>query len=1337
MKTLRFILLLLPAVFSPGLIQAQTTDPFDPNANGNVFVVAGQPDGKMLVGGSFTSIGGIARNFLARMNADGSLDSDFNPGANGSVWHFAVQTDGKILVGGSFTSIGGQTRNNIARLNADGTVDSGFNPNCNGMIGCMAVVGDGKILIGGDFTTVGGQTRNYIARLNIDGSVDSSFNPNANNGVRCIAWDSSGKILLGGGFTSIGAQTRNYLARINQDGTLDSGFNPGANNAVVTMAIQSDGKILVGGDFTTIGGQSRSRMARLDANGVVEAGYNPNSNNSPLSFALQADGKVVVGGAFINIGGLSRQYLARLNVDGSADTSFLANADLFVNALYLQRDGKVCVGGIFNNIGGVTRNRIARLNNNSAVSTIMVTGASQIDWQTGGTTPEMHQVVFESWNGSAWSTLGVASRVAGGYRLSGLTLPASGQIRARGRTTGGYRNGSSNMIEQVTSYAPPLTVASVTPSVGSITGGTSVTITGTGFTGASAVTFGGTPAASFTVNSDTSITATTPARAAGTVDVSVTATAGSGTGTGLFTYYGPPVADFIASPNPAMPNQMINFYGYYSSQSAPGGSITVYQWNWGDGSPAGSGATPDHYYPLFGSYQVTLTVTDNFGQTASKTSTVMVNQGNTAPVANAGGPYTIRVGQSLVLDGRASTDPNLAQGDSIVEYAWDLDNNGTYGDVMGANPTVSWSSLQFAAGTYTIKVRVKDSFGLTSIASATLTINPLPTTTPTAATGITTTGATLNGTVNANGTPSTVTFEWGTTTGYGNSIAATPSSVSGNTATAVSAALTGLAPHTTYYFRVRATWIDGSVTAGSNTFTTANTPPTFAGYSVSTAYQTAATISLAKLLTAAADADGDALSVTAAGPASTQGGTAVLQSGSILYTPPAAFSGTDSFSVTIADGYGASVSGTVTVSVAPNPNSGGQGVNPPQITMPGNGTALIASQGIPGRTYMVQRSTNLSSWATIGTVTAASNGAVSFIDPSPPQPSAFYRLGRNVPEMNFWGNGSDGALTTTGNVSFASVQDGDVVVKQFTNLTINAGHTVTTSNRCRGLVIYVNGDCTINGTLSMTARGANVDPTQPNSIAATGIRLARSKYGANETLSASDLGGTGLGGVGSAWRTAEANQLGISGTGRIYTISREGGAGGAARFVPNGGTQTSGLSGDTGTNGTGGGASGGSAHGTSGAGSAGTCFSGGSGGGGANGPAGIVAGSGSPFGGSGGAGAYHASFGTGGGAGNPGGFGYSPGLSGGTGTGGLLILMVKGNLVIGSSGAIRSEGTPGGSNAAGTNAVASGGGSGGGRIIVLHSGTISQTGTISANGILGGGSAPGGNGAITIDRIDP
>src|SRR5207248_4876919 len=114
-------------------------DGFDPNANGSVLAVVVQPDGKILLGGNFTTLspnGGAAvtRNRIARLNPDGTLDTNFNPNANLDVNTIAVQADGKILVGGFFTSMGGQTWNHIARLNANGTLDTSFNPNANGAV---------------------------------------------------------------------------------------------------------------------------------------------------------------------------------------------------------------------------------------------------------------------------------------------------------------------------------------------------------------------------------------------------------------------------------------------------------------------------------------------------------------------------------------------------------------------------------------------------------------------------------------------------------------------------------------------------------------------------------------------------------------------------------------------------------------------------------------------------------------------------------------------------------------------------------------------------------------------------------------------------------------------------------------------------------------------------------------------------------------------------------------------------------------------------------------------------------------------------------------------------
>jgi uncharacterized repeat protein (TIGR03803 family) len=175
------------------------------------------------------------------------------------------------------------------------------------------------------------------------------------------------------------------------------------------------------------------------------------------------------------------------------------------------------------------------------------------------------------------------------------------------------------------------------------------------------------------------------------------------------------------------------------------------------------------------------------------------------------------------------------------------------------------------------------------------------------------------------------------------------------------------------------------------TITEVNEAPTFAGYSASTPFQKAVSISLGKLLAKATDVEADALSVDSAGPSSTQGGTAVIQSGSIRYTPANGFSGVDTFPVTLTDARGASVIGTVTVNVQINTGIGG---NTPVLTSMSGGRMGIGFQGIPGRSYQVQRSTDLNNWTTLSTVTAAANGAVTFIDDSPPPGSGFYRLRR-------------------------------------------------------------------------------------------------------------------------------------------------------------------------------------------------------------------------------------------------------------------------------------------------------------------------------------------------------
>jgi uncharacterized delta-60 repeat protein len=175
-----FLLFSLMVFVLPGISYAQSAkDGFNPDANSSVSALAVQGDGKILVGGDFTSIGGGSRNYIARLDAGGILDTGFvDPNPDGIVNSLALQPDGKILVGGNFFHIGtGQVqRNHLARLNADGTLDTGFvdDPNENGSVYSLALQPDGKVLIGGDFTHIGGQPRNHLARLtNTDAALQT------------------------------------------------------------------------------------------------------------------------------------------------------------------------------------------------------------------------------------------------------------------------------------------------------------------------------------------------------------------------------------------------------------------------------------------------------------------------------------------------------------------------------------------------------------------------------------------------------------------------------------------------------------------------------------------------------------------------------------------------------------------------------------------------------------------------------------------------------------------------------------------------------------------------------------------------------------------------------------------------------------------------------------------------------------------------------------------------------------------------------------------------------------------------------------------------------------
>ena len=182
-----------------------------------------------------------------------------------------------MLIGGQFNGFNGFGRTNIARLEADGNVDTTFDPGTgtagavSGTVYSIALQGDGSVLIGGYFTSVNGVARKHVARLHPNGSVDISFDPGAavaedNAIVESVAGQLDGKVLIGGYFNNSGTN----IARLNSNGTVDAAFAPGSTSSgIQSIALQRDGGIVIGGAFTSYNGTSRVGVARLYAGPVI------------------------------------------------------------------------------------------------------------------------------------------------------------------------------------------------------------------------------------------------------------------------------------------------------------------------------------------------------------------------------------------------------------------------------------------------------------------------------------------------------------------------------------------------------------------------------------------------------------------------------------------------------------------------------------------------------------------------------------------------------------------------------------------------------------------------------------------------------------------------------------------------------------------------------------------------------------------------------------------------------------------------------------------------------------------------------------------------------------
>lgn len=391
---------LLGDVPANGVARIDSAGNIDPNfqawpgTRGTVRTAIWQPDGKTVVGGQFTEIGGEFRSGLARLEPDGKLDPGFQPrlggGENIEVLVVRLQADGCLLVGGRFRTVDDQPRSCVVRLTQQGSLDPAFDPGDGpednfAAVHDLAIQQDGKVLVAGVFTKFNGAGREGLARLMPDGSLDLEFDPKIRWSpglayVHAICVDRANNILIGGRFDNVDGQSRIGLARLREQGLLDATFDAGngiegQNEPLVHILRElGGGRILVGGSFERVGGVPRSGIALLSGEGIVDEKFDPGTGfvqrdgtaGIVHDIACLPDGSLVAVGTFESVDGTPSHGLAKLTADGavvraSALTKLIPQKVGVINALTPQPGGTVVVGGKFEKINGIERHALARL----------------------------------------------------------------------------------------------------------------------------------------------------------------------------------------------------------------------------------------------------------------------------------------------------------------------------------------------------------------------------------------------------------------------------------------------------------------------------------------------------------------------------------------------------------------------------------------------------------------------------------------------------------------------------------------------------------------------------------------------------------------------------------------------------------------------------------------------------------------------------------------------------------------------------------------------------------------------------------------------------------------
>lgn len=407
-----FFAALLSQAQSQSFIDSTFSTPgFYSSAPGNsdlITATAIQPNGKILVSGVFVAFNGSPSSNLIRLHANGEKDASFDPTAktNGTINIIGVQNDGRILLGGSFTSFKNlPINNNLIRLKEDGTWDSTFTPPAHIRHGMVALIriaqqADGKILVCGTNVKSYSSDTYQIIRLNTNGTLDVSFNVDPKlaqfQNISKLTPLPDGKLWVSGDFSSFGGKPYKNLVRLNNNGSIDTTFqlqgqgflNQNMTQLAPVSALlpMPDGGLLAGGSFYYCGNHLSPGVVRIKADGTVDPSFGTNYSFLPLGLDHidTVDGKLLIGGSFYFQGW--QGMVLRLNANGSLDQSFdrfpvdaSTRANFGLNTLSVLPDKSLLMTGSFNFFHrSVPFSGLARLSPNGSPDTSMHTNFQKI-----------------------------------------------------------------------------------------------------------------------------------------------------------------------------------------------------------------------------------------------------------------------------------------------------------------------------------------------------------------------------------------------------------------------------------------------------------------------------------------------------------------------------------------------------------------------------------------------------------------------------------------------------------------------------------------------------------------------------------------------------------------------------------------------------------------------------------------------------------------------------------------------------------------------------------------------------------------------------------------------